>query len=63
MHIRLNFHLHENNQRSIKNTTGCNEQISLYIRRSNFCPKFHSGRKKLKNLVIRKYKLYEDTKD
>lgn len=30
MHIRLNFHLHENNQRSIKNTTGCKEQIFVY---------------------------------
>lgn len=52
MHIRLNFHLHENNQRSIKNTTGCKEQIfvyTVYISRSNLHQKFQEKRKKLKN--------------
>ena len=45
MHIRLNFHLHENNQRSIKNTT----VYTVYISRSNLHQKFQEKRKKLKN--------------
>ncbi len=48
MHIRLNFHLHENNQRSIKNTTGCKEQISVYtvyISRSNYTKNFRKNEK------------------
>ena len=47
MHIGLNFYLHENSQRSIKSATGHNEQISLYISRLFFRPKFHEKRKKL----------------
>lgn len=48
MHIRLNFHLHENNQRSIKNTTGCKEQIfvyTVYIRDQIYTKNFRKNEK------------------
>ena len=54
MHIRLKFHLHENSQRSNICTTGCEEQISVYISRSKLHQKFQKKRKKLKKILSRK---------
>ena len=45
MHIRLKFHLHENSQRSIKSTAGCEEQISVYIIRAKLQQKFQKKQK------------------
>ena len=39
-----------------------NKSLYIYVDQI-FAQNFTRGEKKLKNLVIRKYKLYEDTKD